>query len=263
MHAAGTGRRRRPPGRTFTAKGQATRQRIIAAAAELVFAHGVARTAMEDVQQRAGVSASQLYHYFTDKNDLIRAVIAHQTDGILAAQRPVLDELDSFAALEQWRDLLIDLQEERHCTGGCPIGSIAAEIADDDPLARADLAAGFERWEAPIRAGLARMRASRRPAPGHRHRRTRTRPARRATGWAPAHPDPPRHHTPTSRHRHRPRPHPNLRSRIIRRTQPTRLPAAREVLVIATPSARAGRVASAARGRRGRVRRIGGAATPR
>ncbi len=145
--------------RKFTAKGVATRTRIISAAADLVFAHGVARTGIEDVQQQAGVSASQMYHYFADKNDLIRAVIAHQTDGILAAQRPVLDELDSFAALERWRDLLIDMQEERHCVGGCPIGSIAAEIADDDPHSRADLAAGFERWEAPIRAGLARMRA--------------------------------------------------------------------------------------------------------
>jgi TetR/AcrR family transcriptional regulator, transcriptional repressor for nem operon len=147
------------PARKFTAKGLATRTRIVSAAAELVFAHGVARTSIEDVQQQAGVSASQMYHYFTDKNDLIRAVIAHQTDGILAAQRPVLDELDSFAALERWRDLLIDLQEERHCVGGCPIGSIAAELADEDPHARTDLAAGFERWEAPIRSGLARMRA--------------------------------------------------------------------------------------------------------
>src|ERR1700742_1528104 len=115
--------------RKFTAKGLATRARIIASAAELVFAHGVARTSVEDVQQRAGVSASQLYHYFADKDDLIRAVIAHQTDGILDAQRAVLDELDSFAALEQWRDLLVDLQIQRHCIGGCPIGSIAAEIA--------------------------------------------------------------------------------------------------------------------------------------
>ena len=145
--------------RKFTAKGLATRNRIISAASELVFAHGVARTGIEDVQLQADVSASQMYHYFTDKNDLIRAVIAHQTDGILAAQRPVLDELDSFAALERWRDLLIDLQEQRHCIGGCPIGSIAAELADEDPDARADLAAGFERWEAPIRTGLARMRA--------------------------------------------------------------------------------------------------------
>ncbi|MET3807632.1 AcrR family transcriptional regulator [Nakamurella sp. UYEF19] len=144
--------------RKFTAKGLATRQRIIAAAAELVFAHGVASTGIEDVQRRAGVSASQLYHYFTDKDELIRAVIAHQTDGILAAQRPVLDQLDSFPALERWRDLLVDMQERRHCAGGCPIGSIAAELAEDNLRARADLADGFERWEAPIRAGLGRMR---------------------------------------------------------------------------------------------------------
>jgi TetR/AcrR family transcriptional repressor of nem operon len=147
-----------PAPRKFTAKGALTRARIIEAASELVFAHGVARTGIEDVQLRAGVSASQLYHYFVDKDDLIRAVIAHQTEGILAAQRPVLDELDSFDALERWRDLLVDLQTQRDCVGGCPIGSIAAELADNNPLARADLVDGFERWEAPIRAGLARMR---------------------------------------------------------------------------------------------------------
>jgi AcrR family transcriptional regulator len=147
-----------PANRKFTAKGTRTRARIIEAAAELVFARGVARTGIEDVQLRAGVSASQMYHYFTDKDDLIRAVIAHQTDGVLAAQRPVLDELDSFEALNRWRDLLIDLQEQGHCVGGCPIGSIAAELADNDPRARADLVDSFERWEAPIRAGLARMR---------------------------------------------------------------------------------------------------------
>src|ERR1700760_287903 len=112
-----------PQPRKFTAKGTLTRSRIIEAAAELVFAHGVARTGIEDVQVRAGVSASQLYHYFADKDDLIRAVIAHQTEAILAAQRPVLDELNSFKALERWRDLLIDLQEKRNCVGGCPIGS--------------------------------------------------------------------------------------------------------------------------------------------
>src|ERR1700742_4820882 len=92
------------PPRKFTAKGELTRSRIIEAAAELVFGCGVARTSIEDVQLRAGVSASQLYHYFTNKDDLIRAVIAHQTDEILAAQRPVLDELDSFEALNCWRD---------------------------------------------------------------------------------------------------------------------------------------------------------------
>src|ERR1700743_770245 len=135
-----------PGTRKFTAKGIRTRSRIIEAAAELVFAQGVARTGIEDVQLRAGVSASQMYHYFAGKDDLIRAVIAHQTEGILAAERPVLDELESFDALERWRDLLIELQEQRHCVGGCPIGSIAAELADNDSPARADLVQLFEPW---------------------------------------------------------------------------------------------------------------------
>jgi AcrR family transcriptional regulator len=104
------------------------------------------------------VSASQLYHYFGDKQTLIRAVIAYQTAAILAAQQPELDALDSFEALMRWRDHLVTLQRSRHCAGGCPIGSIAAEIADDDPAARAELVKGFDQWEAPIRSGLATMR---------------------------------------------------------------------------------------------------------
>ncbi len=144
--------------RRLTAKGEATRARIVDAASELVFAHGVTRTGVEDVQRKAGVSASQLYHYFGDKQTLMRAVIAHQTAAVLAAQQPDLDALDTFEALARWRDRLVTLQRSRHCVGGCPIGSIAAEIADDDPAARADLVAGFAQWEAPIRAGLAAMR---------------------------------------------------------------------------------------------------------
>ena len=182
-----------PATRKFTAKGTLTRARIIEAAAELVFAHGVARTGIEDVQLRAGVSASQLYHYFTDKDDLIRAVIAHQTDGILAAQRPVLDELDSFDALDRWRDLLIDLQEQRDCVGGCPIGSIAAELADNDPRARADLVDSFERWEAPIRAGLARMRDRGELRPDTDTDALALALLDRAAGRTAAHPDPPQH----------------------------------------------------------------------
>jgi len=155
-----TSRTRPAPPRRLTAKGEATRARIVEAASALVFAHGVTRTGIEDIQREAGVSASQLYHYFADKQTLMRAVIAHQTEQVLGAQQPELDALDSFAALGRWRDRLVTLQRARHCVGGCPIGSIAAEIADDDPDARADLVDSFEQWEAPLRDGLGAMRAA-------------------------------------------------------------------------------------------------------
>src|ERR1700719_2644681 len=90
----------------LTRKGPATRARIVDAAAELMFRHGVAGTSNEDVLAAAHVSNSQLYHYFADKQALVQAVIQHQADGILENQRPFLDQLDSLAAFEQWRDML-------------------------------------------------------------------------------------------------------------------------------------------------------------
>jgi TetR/AcrR family transcriptional regulator, transcriptional repressor for nem operon len=146
-----------PAGR-LTRKGLATRARIVEAAAELMFRHGAAGTSTEDVLAAAQVSNSQLYHYFSDKNALVRAVIEHQADQIIDGQRPLLDELDSLAAFQQWRDTLVSLQRQRHCEGGCPLGSLSSELAETNEPARTALAAGFDRWEAPIRDGLRRMR---------------------------------------------------------------------------------------------------------
>jgi AcrR family transcriptional regulator len=141
----------------LTRKGRATRARIVEAAAELMFDRGVAGTSTEDVREAAGVSNSQLYHYFTDKAALVQAVIAHQTDQIIAGQEPLLNELDSLDALESWRDMLVELQRQRHCRGGCPLGSLSSELAETDEHARIALASGFGRWEKPIRDGLHRM----------------------------------------------------------------------------------------------------------
>ncbi len=148
----------RPSTDGLTRKGLATRARIVEAAAELMFRQGVAGTSTEQILAAAHVSNSQLYHYFADKNALVHAVIEHQADGIIDGQRPLLDHLDSLAAFEQWRDMLVELQRQRHCEGGCPLGSLSSELAESDESARTALAAGFERWEAPIRDGLHRMR---------------------------------------------------------------------------------------------------------
>src|ERR1700727_1180438 len=142
----------------FTRKGLATRARIVEAAASLMFRHGVAGTSNEDVLAAAHVSNSQLYHYFPDKNALVHAVIEYQADGIIDGQRPLLDQLDSIAAFRQWRGMLVDVQRQRHCEGGWPVGAPSSELAETDEPARTALAASFDRWEAPIRDGLRRMR---------------------------------------------------------------------------------------------------------
>jgi TetR/AcrR family transcriptional repressor of nem operon len=147
------------PALPLTRKGRATHDRIVAAAAGLMFKKGYAGTTTEDVQEAAGVSASQVYHYFGDKRALVRAVIAYQTEAVLSAQQPLLGALDSLEALRAWRDQAVAIEKGLNCEGGCPIGSLGSELAETDPGARADVAAGFARWEAAIREGLQAMHA--------------------------------------------------------------------------------------------------------
>jgi TetR/AcrR family transcriptional regulator, transcriptional repressor for nem operon len=145
--------------RSLTPKGRATRDRIVAAAASLMFEHGVAGTSMEDVQEAAGVGASQMYHYFADRQELVRAVIAHQTQAVLANQQPLLGALDSIEAIRAWRDLFVDIEHQLECKGGCPLGSLADELAEVSAAYRKDLARGFSEWEGAIRDGIGAMHA--------------------------------------------------------------------------------------------------------
>ena len=146
-------------GRRLTRRGQETRQRIVAAAAALIFEHGVAETTLEDIRAAAGVSGSQVYHYFEDKQALVRAVVEHQTDAILDAQGERLDHLDTVPGLRAWRDYIVDCQRQLQCRGGCPLGTLGAEVAEIDDVARMAVARGFRRWESRIREGLRTMHA--------------------------------------------------------------------------------------------------------
>jgi TetR/AcrR family transcriptional regulator, transcriptional repressor for nem operon len=151
---AGTG-----SGRALTRRGRETRQRIVAAAAELMFENGVAETTLEDIRAAAGVSGSQVYHYFEDKRALVRAVIDYQSGAVLDTQGAHLDRLDTMAGLRAWRDFLVDHQRRLGCRGGCPIGALGAEVAETDDVARLAAARGLRRWEARIRDGLLAMHA--------------------------------------------------------------------------------------------------------
>ena len=148
-----------------TRRGRDSRDRIIASAADLVGERGVHGASLDDVLAAAGASKSQLYHYFRDKEDLVRAVVARQTQRVLDAQMPLLEQLDSWEAIARWFDGLVALQEQGGCVGGCPIGSLASELADHDEDARQDLIASFDRWEGYLARGLTAMQARGQLAP--------------------------------------------------------------------------------------------------
>jgi len=136
----------------LTPKGERTRARIVAAAAGLIYERGVAGTTLEDVRATAEVSGSQLSHYFADKDELVQAVIDYQADVIVGATGRA--GLGSAEGLRAWRDMIIAQARSTEARGGCPLGSLAGQVAESDPQARARIAAGFERWSAVIGDGL-------------------------------------------------------------------------------------------------------------
>ncbi|MEH3155595.1 MAG: TetR/AcrR family transcriptional regulator [Gordonia paraffinivorans] len=146
-------------GRPLTSRGRRTRERIVTAAAELMLDVGVTGTTMDDVRDRAGVSSSQIYHYFSDKDELVRAVIVHQDETIVGTHEEVFAQLDSIDDLRRWCDGIVEYQRLGGCSGGCPLGSLGAQVAETDADARAAVARALTRWERAIRRGYDSMRA--------------------------------------------------------------------------------------------------------
>lgn len=143
-----------------TARGTQTRLRIITAATAVVAERGVVGASLDEVGSRASASRSQLYHYFADKDDLLRAVAAATNEAVLGGQRTLFDGLGTWSGLIQWMDALVEMQECLHGRGGCPIASLVSQLGERDDEIRSELASGFDRWEEEIRSGLLTMVAS-------------------------------------------------------------------------------------------------------
>jgi TetR/AcrR family transcriptional regulator, transcriptional repressor for nem operon len=138
-----------------TPKGERTRARIVEAAARLIYERGVAETTLDDVRSAAGVSGSQLSHYFDGKDELVQSVVEYQAATIAGSQQQA--DLGSPEGLRAWRDMVIAQASSGNGKHGCPLGSLAGQLAETDPQARALIAAGFGQWSAAITDGLRRL----------------------------------------------------------------------------------------------------------
>lgn len=63
-------------------------------------------------------------------------------------------------ALRAWADDMVATQRALGCVGGCPVGSLAAQLADTSEDARLDLVDSFQEWESYVINGLRSMQTS-------------------------------------------------------------------------------------------------------
>lgn len=131
----------------LTVRGEKTRARIVATAADLMRVRGVGGTTLDDVAAVSKVSKSQLYRHFEDKPALVRAVIEFVGARRIAGERERLGNVKTFAGLRRWRDAVVETNALHEGKYGCSLGSLANEVADQDAIARVQLHDLFTAWE--------------------------------------------------------------------------------------------------------------------
>lgn len=140
----------------LTAKGAATRQRIIEGAAAEIREHGATATTLDDVRARTGTSKSQLFHYFPGgKEELLLAVARFEADQVIADQQPQLGDLTSWHAWRAWRDTVV--ARYRGQGQHCPLNMLVSQLGRSTPGAQAVLTELLNTWQGEITEGIRAM----------------------------------------------------------------------------------------------------------
>jgi len=143
----------------LTAKGAATRRRIIEGAAAEIREMGVAATTLDGILGRTATSKSQVFHYFPGgKEELLLAVAAREADRVLEDQEPHLGDLGTWQAWDAWRDAVVERYRRQGVN--CPLGLLVTELGRTTPAAQQLAAQLVDRWQAALRAGIERMQVA-------------------------------------------------------------------------------------------------------
>lgn len=113
-------------------KGEASKARLVAGAAELFWRQGYNATGLSEILQVAHLPKGSFYFYFEGKRDLAAAVIEYY-------RRIVSDDMKRLAEGRDWREFVHALTQ-KHMTSaaegehnGCPFAVMGMELALSEP----------------------------------------------------------------------------------------------------------------------------------
>jgi AcrR family transcriptional regulator len=105
------------------------RERLIAAACELLYRQGIARTTLADIAEAANVPLGNMYYYFKTKDDLVAAVVEARGEQLRSATAALQRRHGSpKARLKALVGLLAD-ERDTIADHGCPYGTLCIELA--------------------------------------------------------------------------------------------------------------------------------------
>jgi AcrR family transcriptional regulator len=105
------------------------RERLVAAACELVYRQGVGRTTLADIAQEADVPVGNVYYYFKTKGDIVAAVVqAHVRQIESAIARLERRHRSPKTRLKALVGVVAD-PADLIAQYGCPYGTLCSELA--------------------------------------------------------------------------------------------------------------------------------------
>jgi len=112
------------------------RERLVAAARQLIHQQGYSQTTLADIAEQSGVPLGNVYYYFKTKDELATAVIEQRREEFQAMYRQWEQEYSE--PRQRLRTLLDSLIGWRDSVAehGCPVGSLCQELNNQ----RSDLA---------------------------------------------------------------------------------------------------------------------------
>lgn len=125
-------------------RGEKTRQKIIETAFDLFHQKGLQATSVDEVLEGSGTGKGQFYHYFASKEALVHAVLQAFYQRLKNGEGPIPSSIETWNDLEEWFRCHSNLQKSFQCKRGCPVGTIANELAQNDELIRQDITLIFE-----------------------------------------------------------------------------------------------------------------------
>lgn len=142
------------------------RERLVAAAADMISRRGLAATSIRELAKHAKAPLGSTYHYFPGgKRQVATEAVQFAGDTVAHALAESLEAgpvkgLRSFLAM--WRDIVV----RSDFRAGCPVLSVATEEpSGEEGMAALEIAAGvFDIWETLLQESLCRHGANKRQA---------------------------------------------------------------------------------------------------
>jgi TetR/AcrR family transcriptional regulator, transcriptional repressor for nem operon len=134
---------------TKTREGRSTREAILEAASRLIHVHGYNHTSLDDVLRESNIGKGNFYYHFKSKEELGYAILEQIIGSFLERTLEPCFSDPQGRALTQihcFLDRVLEMQRERNCVGGCPLGNLALELSDVHEGFRGRLASVFAAW---------------------------------------------------------------------------------------------------------------------